>query len=63
MLIQELPCLDSNIAGQVLLIEFCNKIGPTWSLDCPLPILHHSGLMPANRTTLARSSISSAMMG
>src|SRR5882724_10483339 len=29
MLIQELPCLDSNIAGQLLLIEFCNKIGPT----------------------------------
>jgi hypothetical protein len=29
MLIQELPCLDSNIAGQLLLIEFCNKIGPS----------------------------------
>jgi hypothetical protein len=26
MLIQELPCLDSNIASQLLLIEFCNKI-------------------------------------
>jgi hypothetical protein len=29
MLIQELPCLDSNIAGQLLIIEFCNKIGPS----------------------------------
>jgi hypothetical protein len=28
MLIQELPCLDSNIAGQLLLIEFCNTITP-----------------------------------
>jgi hypothetical protein len=27
MLIQELACLDSNIAGQLLLIEFCNTIG------------------------------------
>jgi hypothetical protein len=33
MLIQELPCLDSNIAGQLLLIEFCNKIGPTAEVE------------------------------
>jgi hypothetical protein len=36
MLIQELPCLDSNIAGQLLLIEFCNKIGPYVEKGCPL---------------------------
>src|SRR5258705_8965699 len=32
MLIQELPCLDSNIASQLLLIDSCNKIGPQRTL-------------------------------
>jgi hypothetical protein len=45
MLIQELPCLDSNIAGQLLLIEFCNKIPPIADVESGIAF-RRSGPIP-----------------
>jgi hypothetical protein len=51
MLIQELPCLDSNIAGQLLLIEFATKSAKG---------RHHLSRFPGERLGFSRPGLTSS---